>query len=221
MTQHETSAVEKSVLDPIDRLSEILFGLIMVLSATCSLSIAAANRFEVTAMLIGALGCNLAWGLIDAIMFLMARLHSHGADLRTIKAIKGAASPRDAYGLIREGIPRPVAEELDSATLERIRRRIETTVDEPARPRLRSHDLRAAFAVFGIVVASTFPVLLPFLAIHDVMTAMRVSNAIAVTMLAVIGFAYGSVSGLSPWRTAFVMVVIGTALVALTIVLGG
>ncbi len=62
MTQHETSAVEKSVLDPINRLSEILFGLIMVLSATCSLSIAAANRFEVTALLIGALGCNLAWG---------------------------------------------------------------------------------------------------------------------------------------------------------------
>jgi hypothetical protein len=55
----------KRVLDPIDRISEILFGLIMVLTFTGSLGVAEAGRDDVRTMLIGALGCNLAWGIID------------------------------------------------------------------------------------------------------------------------------------------------------------
>ena len=50
------------ILDPMDRISEVLFGLIMALTFTCTLGVAAA---EVRTMLIGALGCNLAWGIID------------------------------------------------------------------------------------------------------------------------------------------------------------
>ena len=55
----------KSVLDPIERISEVLFGLIMVLTFTGSLSVAEAGREDVRVMLLGALGCNLAWGIID------------------------------------------------------------------------------------------------------------------------------------------------------------
>jgi len=51
----------------MERISEVLFGLIMVLTYTCSFSVAGAGREEVRSMLIGALGCNLAWGLIDAV----------------------------------------------------------------------------------------------------------------------------------------------------------
>ena len=58
----EPGESSKRVLDPIDRVSEVLFGLIMVLTFTGSLSVAEAGRDDVRAMLIGALGCNLAWG---------------------------------------------------------------------------------------------------------------------------------------------------------------
>jgi hypothetical protein len=61
-------------LRPIDRVSEVLFGLIMVLTFTGSLSIAEAGREDVRTMLIGALGCNLAWGIIDAAFYLMSAL---------------------------------------------------------------------------------------------------------------------------------------------------
>lgn len=53
----------RRVLEPIDRVSEILFGLIMVLTFTGSLSAAEAGRADVRAMLVAALGCNLAWGI--------------------------------------------------------------------------------------------------------------------------------------------------------------
>ena len=58
---HKTSSVR--VLEPIERISEVLFGLIMVLTFTGSLSAAESGQAEVRAMLIGAIGCNLACGL--------------------------------------------------------------------------------------------------------------------------------------------------------------
>ena len=48
------------VLDPIDRISEVLFGLIMVLTVTSSVSAATEVHRSVRTMLIGASGCNLA-----------------------------------------------------------------------------------------------------------------------------------------------------------------
>ena len=71
------TAARQRVLEPIERISEVLFGLIMVLTFTGSLSVAESGRAEVRDMLVGALGCNLAWGVIDAIMYLMGCLVEH------------------------------------------------------------------------------------------------------------------------------------------------
>ena len=61
----------KGPLEPIDRVSEVLFGLIMVLTFTGSLRVADAGRVDVRVMLIGAIGCNLVWGIIDGVLYLM------------------------------------------------------------------------------------------------------------------------------------------------------
>jgi Trk-type K+ transport system membrane component len=49
------------VLDPIERVSEVIFGLLMAMTFIGSLSVATAGREEVRTMMITALGCNLAW----------------------------------------------------------------------------------------------------------------------------------------------------------------
>ena len=79
----------KRLLDPIDRITEILFGLIMVLTFTGSLSVAEADRAEVRTMLIGAIGCNLAWGIIDAVFYLMSTFTAQGRGLISIFAAGG------------------------------------------------------------------------------------------------------------------------------------
>lgn len=211
----------KSALEPIERLSEVLFGLIMALTFTGSLSVATADRAEVKTVLIGAIGCNLAWGLIDAIMYLMSGLHQRGLDLRTVMAVRSAPVPGEAHRVIRENVPEIVAQELHPDVLERIRLRIVNEVPAAARPRLDMGHLRGALGVFLIVVASTFPVIVPFIFVNEISAAMRLSNAVAVIMLAFVGFAYGKASGLSPWWTSLVMVLLGSVLVALTIALGG
>jgi hypothetical protein len=50
------------VLEPMDRMSEVLFGLIMALTFTCTIGIVTADDVQVRTMLLAALGCNLAWG---------------------------------------------------------------------------------------------------------------------------------------------------------------
>ena len=84
----------KHVLDPIDRASEVLFGLIMVLTYTGSLSVAQAGRDDVRVMLVGALGCNLAWGIIDAIFYVMGCLAEKRRDLGTLLAVRHAMDPQ-------------------------------------------------------------------------------------------------------------------------------
>src|SRR5437016_14527894 len=99
----------RRVLEPIDRVSEVLFGLIMVLTFTGSLSVAEAGRDDVRTMLIGALGCNLAWGIIDGVLYLMGCLAETGRGLLTFRAVRRAADPKEAHPVIAHALPSVVA----------------------------------------------------------------------------------------------------------------
>jgi hypothetical protein len=57
-------------LDPSEILGEFLFGAIMVLTFT--LGAAVAGGYE-TGLLLAALGCNVAWGVIDGVLLVMSR----------------------------------------------------------------------------------------------------------------------------------------------------
>ena len=81
-------SINNPVLDPADRIAEVLFGLIMVLTFTGSLSIAEAGRQDIRAMLIGALGCNTTWGIIDAVLYLMGSFAEKGRNLKTYRAVR-------------------------------------------------------------------------------------------------------------------------------------
>src|SRR6185295_17919222 len=100
-----TATSSRRVLEPIDRVSEVLFGLIMVLTFTGSLSVAEAGHEDIRTMLIGALGCNLAWGIIDAILYLMGCLAERGRNLMTLQAVRRATDPPQAQRLIAEALP--------------------------------------------------------------------------------------------------------------------
>src|SRR5258705_3781592 len=76
------------VLDPMERISETLFGLIMVLTFICTLGVATAGNIKIQKMLIGALGCNLAWGIVDGGLYLLARINERGGKILTLRAIR-------------------------------------------------------------------------------------------------------------------------------------
>ena len=82
-------------------------------------------------------------------------------------------------------------------------------------------DWLGALAVFLLVFCSTFPIVIPFLFFSTAQVALRVSNVIAIVMLFSVGYRLGQHGGYPPWRTGFSMVLLGVALVAIAIALGG
>ncbi len=214
------SAKPNRLLEPVERISEALFGLIMVLTFTGTLSIAA-ERAEVREMLIGAIGCNLAWGMIDGIFYLMGTLAEKGRNVMTLLALRAAPTPSDGQRVLADALPEVIAEAMTPAELEALRARVAGNATLPTKARLNSRDWLAALAVFAWVFVVTFPVAIPFLFMADANQALRVSNGVAVASLSVVGFAYGRCIGRNPWGTAALTVVCGAVIVAATIALGG
>ena len=211
----------KRLLDPMERISEVLFGLIMVLSFTCSFSVVDAGRSDVRKMLIAALGCNLAWGIIDAVFYLMGCLSEHGHNILALRAVRRAADSAEAHRIIADALPPSLASVLPEAEFAAMRETLIRLPEPPAHPRLGKHDWLAALGVFLVVFLSTFPVVTPFIFIHEARLALRVSNGIAIAMLFMSGYAFGRYSGFRPIRVGLVMVVVGIAMVAMTMALGG
>jgi len=193
----------------------------MVLTFTGSLSVAEAGREDIRTMLIGAVGCNLAWGIIDGVLYLMGSLADKGRNLMTFRAVRKATDPQKAQRLIAGALPSVLASVLQPAELDAMHQRLKQLPEPPTIARLTKSDWLGALAVFLVVFLSTFPVALPFIFMQDAPRAMRLSNAIAVAMLLVTGFAYGRSVGRSPWKFAVSMIILGLVLVGLTIALGG
>jgi VIT1/CCC1 family predicted Fe2+/Mn2+ transporter len=209
------------VLSPVDRVSEVIFGLIMALTFTGSLSVATADRSEVRSMLIGALGCNIAWGLVDAVMYLLATLTERSRNLTILKQVRSPADPARAHDLIREVLPPVIASAMEPAEVEVIRGRLARLSEPPAKFPLTAGDFRTALGVFLLVLLATLPVALPFAFIHEAHRALRISNGIALVMLFLGGYYLGQHGGRHPWRSGLVTLAVGVVLVWATIALGG
>lgn len=208
-------------LESMERISEVLFGLIMVLTYTCSFSVAGAGREEVRTMLVGALGCNLAWGFIDAVFYLMGSFSVFGQGILKLRALRQVANPSEAYQIIADALPPLLVSVLSTADFEHMRQELNRLPNLPSRPRLQKDDWLGAIGVFLIVVVATFPVVIPFALISEPRHALRVSNGIAIAMLFLTGYAFGCHAGHRPWRMGLAMVLLGGVMVAITISLGG
>lgn len=219
-TNPNHASLPRRLLEPVDRISEVLFGLIMALTFTCTLSVASAGREEVREMLVGALGCNLAWGVVDGVMYILACLTESGQKLSALRASR-IEDPERGLLILSSALPPLIASVMEPAELESIRQRLRALPEPPQQVRLTRKDLLGAAAVFLLVFLSTFPVAVPFLLVNDARSALRISNAVAIGMLFLGGYAYAHHAGMRRWLLGIGMVLLGSLLVAMTIALGG
>jgi len=215
------ATVSRRILDPSERASEILFGLIMTMTFTGTLSVVDAGRDDVRAMLVGALGCNIAWGIIDGIIYLMYRRAECSA-ARTL--YDGIASHDDHEAARREiagAIPAPISDVITPQELESLRQRVSALPAPTPDTSLHRRDWLGGLGICLIVIATTIPLAIPFVLMDQVRPAMRLSNAIALVLLFLTGMVYARSIGRSPWRVGLGMTGLGVVLVVLTIALGG
>ena len=211
-------------LEPADRLNEVLFGLIMVLTFTLTAGLTIEDGPDAgRELLLAALGCNLAWGVIDGAMFLMAALLERSRRVRTLAAVQGAPDERTALAEVDRVLDGTVLALAEPAERARVARAVVEVARRmpPERTRVHRDDLYGAIASGLLVMLATLPAVVPFLLIDDARRALRVSNFLLVGMLFITGHAWGRHAHVGPWRAGFVFLFVGLALVATAIALGG
>jgi len=172
-------------------------------------------------MLVGAVGCNLAWGIIDGVFYLLGVITQRGHGLIAFRALRRAKDAAEAHRIIADELPPLLAAVISPIEFEVMRGKLNEMPDPPVPVTISRSDWLAALGVCLLVFLSTFPVVVPFLFITGARLALRVSNGVAIVMLFLTGYALGRYSGRPAWKWGLWMVLLGAALAGLAGVMGG
>jgi len=212
-------------LDPGSHMGEALFGLIMTLTFTlgADLVIQEEGREGTRQMLIGILGCNLAWGIIDGVLYLLGCAFERGRVQRIGYEVRKARNPDQARQLVAGELDELLApltdpqqrDALYSAIVQRVK--TEPTLPEP----ITRKDLLGGLESGLLVFSCSIPAVLPFLVFDQPQVALRVSNTILLALMYYLGYRHARHTLAKPWIAGFVFLLAGLFLVVLTIRLGG
>jgi hypothetical protein len=220
---HRSSLLHRH-LDPADSLGEVMFGLIMTLTFTlgAGMIIRDEGREGARELLVAAIGCNIAWGLIDAVQYIVGQLFERGRLRRLGEAVRRAA-PADAIKLVGDRLDELLADVTGEAERTALYRRIAENVraKPTAANAVTKDDLLGAVTSFWLVVISSVPAAVPFLLFDDARLALRISNGILLALLFVTGYFWARHTLSKPWIVGLAFLLGGCALVAAAIALGG
>lgn len=208
-------------LGNVDRINEVLFGLIMVLTFTCSISAATHQQEELPTILWSALGCNVAWGLVDALMYIFSVLLERGEAFTNVRNIQNANTKESINEAVKNAIPAFLSTMLKEEHITDLSDQIKKLPEPPAKVFLTWQDFKQAIIIFVLVFLSTFPVTIPFIFIQKVSVAIRISNAIALLLLFLTGVYLAKQTGRHKLYTGLAFAFIGAVLVSVTMALGG
>jgi VIT1/CCC1 family predicted Fe2+/Mn2+ transporter len=174
-------------------------------------------------MLVAAVGCNLAWGIIQGWLFVLDKLFERGRLAKLALEVQESTDEGAALEMIRdEHDP-----DLDKVASVEERARLylhildNVKATPVARTRLRCGDLAGAFVVFLLVSLTAVPAVVPFLLIDDLRTALRVSNFLLVSLLFLVGHQWAAITNMNRWTTGLSIMVVGIGMVAIGEALGG
>jgi VIT1/CCC1 family predicted Fe2+/Mn2+ transporter len=219
------------LLDPIDRLSEAVYSILIVLTFTLAYSIfrlsgdpdSLAWAGYGNELFFAVLGATLAWGMIDGIMYALMSIFERGEKHRLLQQLQTAT---EAEGLALIG------DELDYILQPITNEEQRRLLYQDALPHLRAgrsrpiglqrDDLAGMVGSVVVAVVAVIPSLIPLYALSaDLPLAIRVSNIVSFAMLFVLGFSWGRYTGVSPWKTGLGLAAIGLLMVLIAIPLGG
>jgi len=196
-------------LSPAERLSEITFGLIMVLTVTSTIGIALPrDEAAIRVMIAAALGCNAAWGIVDGVMYVFTGLFDRTRYARLVSHIRTTADKNAALSSIEKELEPTIIWSLNEKERKRISAEVLKSVSEatPEEGSIMRDDVFGAFASFLLVFFAALPLVLPFFIIRDAWIAIRVSNLVAITMLFAIGYQWAQYTNTNRFRAGVAMV---------------
>lgn len=220
MTQDQS--LLKSI-SPSAVLAELVYGTITALAVTNTLWYALRGSPDAdTTLIIAALGANAAWGVADAMIYLLTvmvenrRAYNLAVSVRTMDHEEAMTAITDDFsGTVLHTMDedeRDIWVNAVHAKLKRI---------EPHMQRLTINDGFGALSCFLISIAAAVPVLIPHLFTSDVQTAVIMGNVIGLVMMFVLGFVWAGRMRGPRWQAGLIMVIIGVTILTVVTLIGG
>jgi len=171
--------------------SEPMFGVIMVVCFTSVLrAFPDASDQVVRTILISALFCCIAWGLVDGIFYAWeAHYELEKKKKLQAQAHKAQGDPKNARELVEDDLGDTIVDLMDEKDKEQIYQIIEKNVFGVDLGSVSiKEDILTVLIAFSLVVGSSIIVMLPFLWISPATAALKVSNIAGILLLFVMGF---------------------------------
>ncbi len=214
-------------LDPVDRLPEVVLGLILVLTVTGTLRVSISqNGFSAVDLLLTAIGVNVAWGIVDGVMYAIGSYFTRNRYATITKALGKDRNNAKAKEALTDDLDNTIIHNLNASDQERIvaivTNAAPNVVDRRAFFRDFSDDLIGGIWIFFTVFVTLFPVIIPFIILpNDPLLALNISNVIALVMMFIIGVEWGGYAGIRRLGPGIGFLVIGTIITVITLYLGG
>jgi len=220
------------LLDPIDRLAESIFSILILLSFTLAFRIIKLGddptqhipSAYVNELLIGAAGATLAWGIIDGVMYALMAMFERGERHRLLHQLQSTQTDEEGIQIIADEFDyflEPITgaqqrQMLYQDVLEHLRE------GKPQPVRLERQDIAGGFGSVLVAIIAVLPSFAPFLIFYNnPALAIRVSNVVSFTALFILGYQWGRYTGADPWRTGLLLAAIAAIMVLIAIPLGG
>jgi hypothetical protein len=212
-------------LDPATTMGEVLFGLIMTLTFTlgAGLTIQEEGREGARQLLIATIGCNIAWGVIDGVFYMLGQLFERGRRRRVVQLVRSTTQDADAATIVAGELDDIIDKVMTQSERQVLYGRIVEQVRKGEIPpnRVTRADLMGGIASFWLVFFASLPAAIPFLFVEEAHVALRISNAILLGLLFWAGFRFARYTTARPVLTGLFFLLFGAALVAMAIALGG
>lgn len=214
-------------LDPTDRLPEVVLGLILVVGVTGTLRVGISQgQFSIVDLFLTALGVNIAWGIVDAVMYATDSYFSRHRNASISEGLRKDPNNVRAREALENDLDGTIIHNLNKGDRERIRAILVNALpDVPDRRAFFKDfgdDLKGAFWIFAVVFVSMFPLLIPFVVFqHDPLLALNISTLITLVMLFGIGVVWAGYAGISRLKPGIGFLIIGTIITLVTYLLGG
>ncbi|MFN8472292.1 MAG: VIT1/CCC1 transporter family protein [Anaerolineae bacterium] len=211
-------------LAPVDRLAEIIYALLIILTFTLATKAINADA-DARQLMLAALGCNIAWGMIDGVMYILTSVFERGRLYRFVTRYRQSPDPVKAMQAIANELDdtlAPLASEDERKQLYAGIVTLLTDENVPARPGATREDVLGAVAIFAIVVLASLPPIVPFFVFWwNALFALRVSNMVTIGMLFVVGWNWARYTGANRLKAGLALMGLGIVMVLISIPLGG
>ena len=211
--------MRRKIIAPLDMMGEVLAGVVMALTVSVAVWTASGGKVEPRELVEAVIGCNVAWGLFDGMLYVFGRRAAGARREFVLESLKGTRDAKQLRERLDVLVDPGLAFLVPFMDLEKLRGAVEAGKADPEGG--GSEDVLAAVGLGLIEVLSAVPLILPLLFIHPPARAILVSSAIAIVLLAGAGAQVARWSGQSVWLLGVLTPALGAVLVAVCLVLGG